>query len=113
MNCYRCNADCWDHAWFRKGSRPQEIEVIQCAFCGVLDFVPRGAAPTGASPQHFIAAPATSGEFVFDSGRFAGKTIREVVAHPQGCAYLAWARDRDPSWNVAIESFMNNAAPSA
>jgi hypothetical protein len=109
MKCYRCYADYWDHAWFRSGKRGQELEVIQCAFCGILEVVPRRA------DRDVPAASATSDTtaFVFDSGRFAGKTISEVIAHPSGRDYLEWARGQRESWKPAIDAFLNNAAPSA
>ena len=109
MNCYRCQANCWDHEWFERGSKGATTEVIRCAFCGVLQT--RVASATMTSPRP--ACNDSADGFVFDSGRFEGKTIPEVIAHPRGREYLKWASGNVGKWKNAIEHYMNNAAPSA
>jgi hypothetical protein len=115
MNCYRCEADCWDLAWNRWDSKGHDVEVLQCAFCGALETRPLFTRSATRSRASVAAAPSLppDGEFVFDTGRFAGKTIAEVVAHPSGRQYLDWAAKNVEKWTGAIESFMNHAAPSA
>jgi len=107
--CYRCYADCWDHAWVKPGRRGKDTEVIRCAFCGVLETRPMKADARIIEPAH----DPRNGAFVFDSGRFQGKTLAEVIAHPSGRQYLDWARVNVDRWSTTIGEFLNNAAPSA
>ena len=109
MKCNRCNADCWDHEWFQRGEKGTKLEVIRCAFCGVLE--KRVASATTA--RMMPASEEAPEGFVFDSGRFEGKTIPEVIAHPRGREYLEWASGNVGKWKSAIEHYMNNAASSA
>jgi hypothetical protein len=109
MTCYRCGADYWDHAWYRSAARGRAIEVIRCAFCGALETQPCNAKEASQqAPPH-----APDGAFVFDSGRFAGKPISEVAAHPSGKKYLAWALENVPKWSAPITEYLSHAAPSA
>jgi hypothetical protein len=107
--CYRCHADCWEHAWVKPNRRGKATEVIQCVFCGVLENRPLA----GPVIEEEVPDRASDGKFVFDGGRFQGKTLAEVVAHPSGKQYLDWARANVPRWHRAIGDFLDNAAPSA
>jgi hypothetical protein len=109
MKCYRCGADYWDHAWFREDRRGRVTEIVQCAFCGALE----SQACDARAATRAVAVLEGGDGFVFDSGRFAGKSISEVAAHPSGANYLLWAMKNVPHWSLAIKEYLDHAAPSA
>jgi hypothetical protein len=116
MTCYRCGASYWELAWTRTDARGRATDVMQCVFCGVLELRPvflRPATGAGSMQTSEEQADRVESVFVFDSGRFAGKTIAEVIAHPSGRQYLDWARVNVQRWTRPIEQFLNHAAPSA
>lgn len=108
IRCYRCEASAWEIVGERElrinGRRIRE-DVVQCAFCGVFDAV----AATGYRPP---AAKSQDG-FRFQYGRFAGMTLAEADAQPNGRRYLEHMRDTNEKLRGPIVEYLSIAAPSA
>lgn len=74
--CHRCGGRCHDilledaKDWF-----------VACAFCGLMSW--EKAVKGHLKPK--------AKEFVFADGRFAGRTVAEAAAEPNGMEYLRWA----------------------
>lgn len=77
--CPRCKAHAWDFISEHRRGAAKPQDVIGCAFCGARLRVPSA----GPRPDATAAA-----DWAFPSGRFAGKTPREVAAEPSGMRYL-------------------------
>ncbi len=73
---------------------PIEEGLASCCYCGLLVRVP-GARP--APPP---------GEWKLQAGRFAGMTLAEAAAQPNGRRYLEVLRDSDDKLRARIEAFL-------
>jgi hypothetical protein len=106
--CYRCEAVAWEciGEFIPHRGRPQD--VIECAFCGAMLRVDAVARPAAPRPQH-----GDGPEFKFQFGRFAGMTLAEADAEPNGRRYLEVMRDTSPKLRDRIVEYLNHAAPSA
>jgi hypothetical protein len=93
VECYRCLASCMDIV--EEDGREWQIE---CCFCGLKQWHPSVAG-------HL--KPKEKG-FVFNDGRFAGKTVEEALDLHRGRDYVEWAakEHKRPSVREACEKFL-------
>ena len=89
-NCSRCNA--MAHDIIDEGRHSTSLE---CCFCGQVDRVP---------PIRREKLDAPAPEFRFPHGRFAGKTLAEVDADPNGRVYLEFQRANSPALRSVIDA---------
>lgn len=104
LMCYRCSANAWEIVGTRQ-LHGSTLDVLQCAFCGVLDSV--------ASSSTKAPRPASHGSFKFRYGRFAGMTLAEADEQPNGRRYLEHLRDTNEKLRDTIAEYITTAAPSA
>jgi hypothetical protein len=93
VECHRCLAACMDIV--EEEGREWQIE---CCFCGLKQWHP-------AIAGHL--KPKEKG-FVFNDGRFSGKTVEEAFDLPRGRDYVEWAakEHKRPSVREACEKFL-------
>lgn len=104
-SCYRCEAAAWEHVGDFTPHRGKKQDVIECAFCGVRLRVDAAAMPVAAKRQ-----ADTSDNFRFQFGRFAGKTLAEADAEPNGRRYLEVMRDSNEKLRPRIEEYLKKNA---
>ena len=99
VECHRCEASCMDIV--EEDGREWQIE---CCFCGLKQWHP-------AIAGHL--KPREKG-FVFNDGRFAGKTVEEAYSLPRGRDYVEWAakEHKRPSVRAACEKFLLTHHPA-
>lgn len=97
--CYRCSATAWELIGGFVPHRGKPQDVVECAFCGVRLRVEAAAMPVPAKRQP------DADEFRFQYGRFAGKTLAEVAAEPNGRRYLEVMRGTNEKMRGRIEQF--------
>lgn len=105
--CYRCGANGWgiiETREVRDRGRVVREDVVECVFCGVLEAFPAVERSPRQDP---------SSEFRFQYGRFAGMTLAEADAQPNGRRYLEHMRDTNEKLRGTIEDYLSIAAPSA
>lgn len=96
VECHRCEAACMDIV--EEEGREWQIE---CCFCGLKQWHPAIAGHLKPKDQGFV----------FNDGRFAGKTVEEAFRLPRGRDYVEWAakEHKRPSVRVACEKFLLTA----
>lgn len=96
VECHRCEAACMDIV--EEDGREWQIE---CCFCGLKQWHPAIAGHLKPRDQGFV----------FNDGRFAGKTVEEAFAMPRGRDYVEWAakEHKRPSVRAACEKFLLTA----
>jgi hypothetical protein len=95
--CHRCEAACMDIV--EEEGREWQIE---CCFCGLKQWHPAIAGHLKPRDQGFV----------FNDGRFAGKTVEEAFVLPRGRDYVEWAakEHKRPSVRDACAKFLLTAA---
>lgn len=107
--CDRCSASSWECVGEFVPHKGPPQDVLECAFCGERLRVP---APYRAKPAAAQASPPAA-DFRFQYGRFAGLTLAETDAEPNGRRYLEVLRDTNEKLKDRITEYLSNAAPSA
>lgn len=102
--CHRCHATLWEWVGEFAQRRGPKEDVVACAFCGLMVRVPAVATPT----QHHHA---DADDFRFQFGRFAGMTLAEADAEPNGRKYLEVMRDTNEKLRGRIESYLAATSP--
>ena len=100
--CHQCGASAHDAIDERRG------EVLaECCFCGATEWckAPRRKAE---SPE----AVADAVEFRFKFGRFAGKTLAEADAMPNGRKYLEWMVTNNDTLRDRIAEYLKRSTVS-
>lgn len=103
--CSRCHAglhDIADESTDRRGCRTW---LLQCAFCGGLDRV--DAPATSERPSE--PTPAQAEAFRFKHGRFAGLTLAEADAQPNGRKYLEWMLKNNKALAPRVADYLRTA----
>ena len=75
---------------------------LECLYCGMIVSVPPIERPKPEKP----AAAASGKPFRFKHGRYAGKTLAEVDAEPNGRRYLEYMRLHTASLRGVIEAYL-------
>jgi hypothetical protein len=96
-NCDRCHARCHDFVREKKGEM-----LLQCCFCGETKWV------FGQVPSQKAAV-----DLRLKYGRYAGKTLAEIVVEPRGEEYLRLLAADTPKLRGPIEEFLRSAVSEA
>jgi len=90
ISCYRCNGTARDVIGERRG------EVLsECCYCGAMELC-------AATKKRITGTPAETSEFRFKHGRFAGMTLKEADAQPNGRKYLEWMAQNNDALRATI-----------
>lgn len=99
ISCYRCAASAWEAVRVRETRERGREDVVQCAFCGVMDAVPAVK----------VERAAVDG-FRFQFGRFSGMTLAEADGEENGRAYLEHLRDTNEKLRDRIAEYLTASA---
>jgi hypothetical protein len=102
LTCDRCGASAHDAIDERRGEM-----LAECCFCGAMEWCK--------APQRKAEStePAVdSVEFRFRFGRFAGKTLAETDAMPNGRKYLEWMVTNNDLLRDRIAAFFKRSTVS-
>lgn len=103
--CSRCRSgvhDLMDESTDRRGNRTW---LLQCALCGGLDRI--DAPATSERPPEPEASAAEA--FRFQHGRFAGLTLAEADAQPNGRRYLEWMLKNNKALAPRVAEYLRTA----
>ena len=105
LSCYRCEASLWALVGEFHPMRGPRQDVVACAFCG--------ARVRGPATRQAYSQPLARDGFRFKFGRFAGLTVAEADAGPNGRRYLEAMLDENEKLRPIIAAYLEQAAPSA
>jgi hypothetical protein len=104
ITCERCGASAHDAIDERKG------EVLaECCFCGATEWCKAPRRPTA---KPIAEAAAEADEFRFKFGRFAGMTLAEADAKPNGRKYLEWMVTNNDKLRDTIAAYLKRSTVS-
>ena len=74
----------------------RDVVALECAFCGWVQW-------ENAPPVKSVS-PVFKG-YVFDHGRFKGKTFAEVLTEENGRQYLEWVQNNNANLSDRVKAF--------
>lgn len=102
LPCHRCHATAWECIGEFVPRKGRKDDVLECAFCGLRTRVP--------APYRPVTQPTRGGaEFTFPDGRFAGLTLAEADAQPNGRRYLEVLRDSNEKLRGRITEYLSQS----